>query len=179
MEAEAMQPTPLPFQPWKKNLQNGFIALGLLGLIWLAYSLLSSQHEKLLIAGGIVCSYALWQFHQASVRSFGQRLERSSIKKLASVLGPENVKGNLPFPGHGDIDCVARINNVVFNIEIKSFREIQKISRAHINQTLAASHYLDTKPVIWLPNFKETQFGMRNGVMLCACDAKRLFRKLR
>jgi hypothetical protein len=97
---------------------------------------------------------------------------------MKSVLGEENVKGNYPFPGRGDIDCIVRINERVFNLEIKAYKEIKRISASNIRQTLDAAKYLESTPVVWLPNFKETQFGERSGVLLCACDAKRLVRKL-
>lgn len=168
-----------PFQPWKKNLLNGFVAIGILVVLWISSPLFENHYEKLFIAGATVSIYCIWQFKQASVRSFGQRLERQSIKKLTSVLGSQNVRGNLPFPGHGDIDCVARINDKIFNIEIKAFGEFKKINRTHIHQALAASNYLNTKPVIWLPNCKNSQFGERNGVLLYACNVKQLVKKLR
>jgi len=170
--------TAKPFQPWKKNISNGLFAILILVILWLAYSYLNIKYEKLIFAGVPVFAYALWQFKRASARSFGQRLERKSIKKLASVISSENIRANLFFPGHGDIDCVLKINNRIFNVEIKAYQEINRINLAHIKQTLAASVYLNSKPVIWLPNFKETHFSKRYGVLICACDAQRLVRNL-
>jgi hypothetical protein len=169
---------PAPFKPWLGNLKNGFMALAVAGGVYLADSIFKFPLDKYLIAQGCIGIFAVWQFKQASARSYGQRLEQRSIKKLISILGQENVKGNLPFPGRGDIDCVARINGEIYNIEIKSYQEIKRVNGAHIKQTLDAARYLETKPVIWLPNFKEINFGERANVLICACDAKRLIRKL-
>lgn len=169
-----------PFRPWIKNLWAGFAGLVVFILILTIEqsNKLNWSNTSLVIVLGLLSGFTAWQFKLAAVRSFGQRLERRSVKKLMSILGDANVRASIPLPGQGDIDCAALINQTKFNIEIKAFRQIKRINRQHIAQVRAAANYLKTTPVIWLPNADHTHFGERDSVRLCACDAKRLVREL-
>ena len=172
-------PTPRAFQPWKQNLGLGFKTLCLMGVAYGISKVFPWEARNWWTIQGLLALFAAWQFKQAAVRIFGQSLERRAIKKLASVVGNQNIRSNVVLPGKGDIDCVVRIEDKIFNVEIKAFRDTKRVSRAHLKQALDAANYLQSEPVIWLPNFKDVQFRERSGVQLCACDARKLFKKLK
>ena len=174
----ATQTTGQPFRPWTKNL--AYAAKGGVVMV-LAYGLSKVfpwERENWWIVQGVLAVFVYWHLKEAMVRSFGQRTEQRAIKKLTSVVGADNIRANVVFPGKGDIDCVIRIKEKIFNVEIKAFKDVKRVTRAHLKQTLEAANHLQTEPVIWLPNFKEVQFRERGGVLLCACDPKKLVKKL-
>lgn len=179
MSTATMQRNAIAFQPWKRNLSYGLRALCLMGLAYGVSKVFPWEAQNWWMVQGVLGAFVFWQLQQASARSFGQRLERKAIKKLASVVGEENIRANVPFPGNGDIDCVVKIEDRIFNIEIKAFRDAKRINRTHLKQTLDAANYLQSEPIIWLPNFKDVQFRERSGVQICACDAKKLVKRLK
>ena len=177
----SLSATPHPgpaFRPWTKNLAYAFKGLVAMALTYGLSKVFPWEQQNWWVIQGVVAIFVYWHVKEALVRSFGQRTEQRAIKKLTSVVGKDNIRANVDFPGRGDIDCVVKIKDKIFNIEIKAFRDVKRVTRAHLKQTLEAANYLQSEPVIWLPNFKDTQFRERGGVMLCACDPKKLIKKL-
>ncbi|OLP04554.1 hypothetical protein BLL52_4220 [Rhodoferax antarcticus ANT.BR] len=82
---------------------------------------------------------------------------------------------NQVLPGRGDIDVVFKARRETYNIEIKSIQDASKVSRKHIAQVLAASDYLKTSPVIWLPKAKEKRVVSRGGVTVFCGTARQLY----
>jgi Holliday junction resolvase-like predicted endonuclease len=178
MVAMATHTNGQPFRPWTKNLAYASKGVCVMVVAFVLSKVFPLEPEYWWGVQVILAGFVYWHLKEAMVRSFGQRTERRAIKKLTSVVGADNIRSNVVFPGKGDIDCVIRIEEKIFNVEIKAFRDVKRITRAHLKQTLEAANHLQTEPVIWLPNFKEVQFRERNGVLLCACDPKRLVKKL-
>lgn len=158
------------FRPWMSNLIWIFYGLVFTWLAWLF--LFSNGYIGAFIAAcSASMAFIVWNWKTFMARSHGQRVEARAVKALEKIVGNRLEKG-LVLPGRGDIDAVVTLQDQRFNIEIKSIQSVAKVTAKHAQQCLAASHYLKTTPVIWLPDARFTQISQKNGVHIFAGNAK-------
>jgi len=157
-------------------------------LTWIGYTLVIIvsgwlflyQHGKhqefymILVVGSIL---VVVNVQSLLARIHGQSVEKRAIRDLEKI-DKTKVTKNQILPGRGDIDVVFKARNETFNIEIKSIEDANKVSRKHIAQVLAASDYLKTSPIIWLPKAKKKRVVRRGGVMVFCGTARQLYSHL-
>ena len=159
-----------PFRPWLGNLiWSGY---GLIAL-WMAWHFLyeSGQTMPFAYTAAVVGVFTVWNWKQFMARTYGQSVEKKAVKALRKYFGDKLQTGVL-LPGNGDIDAVLALQNQKFNIEIKSIQDVNKVTRKHAEQALAASNYLGSTPVIWLPAAQIRQIKDKDGVRVFAGTAK-------
>ena len=158
------------FRPWLSNLIWSFYGIV---FIWLAWRFLYQNDYIEAFLGAVVVSALMvtWQWKTFMARSHGQRVEREAIKALGKIVG-DKLRSGVPLPGRGDIDAVLTLAEQTFNIEIKSIQDADRVTKKHADQALAASVYLSTTPVIWLPRAQVKQIKNKNGVRVFGGSAK-------
>jgi len=161
---------------WLANLQWAAYASVLVLAAWFALHKNGKQQEFLIIAvfGGVIIFANL---QRMVARIHGQSVEKRAIKDLGKFAKDELV-ANVPLPGRGDIDAVLKLRHGTFNIEIKSIQDPQKVTWKHVKQAKAASDYLQSTPVIWLPKCKSRTVTSKSGIKIFGGSARQLYSHL-
>lgn len=165
------------YRPWLSNFIWSMYGLALLWLSW-RFLYLNGYTDQFLVAMVVCGLFTVWHWKSFMVRSRGQRVEARALKALGKIVGAQLQK-SVPLPGRGDIDGVLTFIDQKFNIEIKSIQDASKVTSKHAAQAMAASIYLKSTPVIWLPEAKVVQVKVKDGVTIYGCNAKDLVKYLK
>lgn len=157
-------------RPWISNLIWSFYGIVAGAICWTTIG--PQKHEELRFAMTAAFGlFVLWHLKQFNARTFGKSAEQKALKALRKITG-DMLQSNIPFPGKGDIDALLTLPDEKINIEIKSFKDIKRVSGKDTAQAMAASNYLKSSPVIWLPLSPTKQIKNKDDVRIFAGNAK-------
>lgn len=173
---------PPSFRPWRQDFYGAFFFACLI-LVFL-----QGQWSFLMYLLLLVLAAATWLLLKSGlIRLYGYKVEQGALKSLLRAVPAGMISINVPVPGAGDIDAVARCGDQVVAIEVKSWKTWQKKSawdryapdertKRAVSQVKRLSHRIKAhEAVVWLP--RAAPFSSRyRGALVFGGDA--LFKHL-